>query len=506
MMRNSPENVKESLLEHHMSRVATRLMQIYDIRESSLPCLLFTDGNNLKKHLVVQLNPGEPLKSLYTNVLKPLSDQFAALSKYWALRENIPWWEGLASEATDAVLLLPVEIAKINAEIERQHQAVPEEIREAQEKLDALTEAQQKRLAARSLLTAAKAETVQKMKEELAAINRGDRQFRSLAQRTMETAMLEKRLLREQQSLAAYTNDVLDDETYSMRSQRREIEQLCDLIPDLERKRNRLLTDLTIQNKRIEDYSPDKLKKEKAAVQQMAESLEAAGYGPEILRADRASAFAAIEVMFRNGLLGFNVPNARSLGAHPMRILFLAANPTTTSHIDLEEELRSLESELRGVKYRDQVILTARHAVRPDDLVRFVRSERPTVVHFGGHGSGRGIILRNDEGGYTEVTGASLRRFFLNRGVRLVVLNACYSQEQAKLLSDSVSAVVGTTEVLKDRAAHRFTTAFYRALGEGYSIREAFRDGGDAVILDNREDVFWSNGELDQLLVTPNSN
>jgi CHAT domain len=192
-----------------------------------------------------------------------------------------------------------------------------------------------------------------------------------------------------------------------------------------------------------------------------------------------------------------------TLGDKPMRILFLAANPRSTGRLDLEEELRSLEAELRGVKYRDQVVLTARHAVRPDDLVRYVRSDRPTVVHFSGHGSGGGIILRNDEGGYTEVTGTSLQRFFLNRGVRLVVLNACYTQEQAKLLPDAVSAVVGTTDSVGDVAARRFTVAFYRALGDGYSIHDAFRDGGDAVALDNKEDVFWSDGELDQLLVIP---
>ena len=186
-----------------------------------------------------------------------------------------------------------------------------------------------------------------------------------------------------------------------------------------------------------------------------------------------------------------------------MRILFLAANPKTTSHIDLEEELRSLQTELRGVKYRDQILLTAQHAVRPDDLVRYVRSERPTVVHFSGHGSGRGIVVRNDEGGHTEVTGDGLQRFFLNRGVQLVVLNACYSREQAKLLPNAVAAVVGTTDAEGDVAARRFTVAFYRALGEGYSIREAFRDGVDAAILANEKDVFWSDGKLDQLLVKP---
>jgi hypothetical protein len=192
-----------------------------------------------------------------------------------------------------------------------------------------------------------------------------------------------------------------------------------------------------------------------------------------------------------------------TLGDQPMRILFLAANPTTTSSLDLEEELRSLQTELRGVKYRDQIALTAQHAVRPDDLVRYVRSERPTIVHFSGHGSGTGIIFRNEEGGHTEVTGASLQRFFLNREVRLVVLNACYTQEQAKLLPGAVAAVVGTTDSVGDVAARRFTVAFYRALGDGYSIREAFRDGTDAVALDNKEDVFWSDGKLDQLLVIP---
>lgn len=54
-----------------------------------------------------------------------------------------------------------------------------------------------------------------------------------------------------------------------------------------------------------------------------------------------------------------------------------------------------------------------------------------------------------------------------------------------------------------DVAARRFTVAFYRALGEGYSIREAFRDGVDAAILANEKDVFWSDGKLDQLLVKP---
>src|SRR5260370_15437847 len=49
---------------------------------------------------------------------------------------------------------------------------------------------------------------------------------------------------------------------------------------------------------------------------------------------------------------------APSSGGHnTMRILFLAANPSQTSRLDLEDELRNLEQELRGVKFRDSITL-----------------------------------------------------------------------------------------------------------------------------------------------------
>jgi len=186
-----------------------------------------------------------------------------------------------------------------------------------------------------------------------------------------------------------------------------------------------------------------------------------------------------------------------------MRILFLAANPTVTSPLDLEEELRSLDLELRGVKHRDRIVFVARHAVRPDDLIRHVRSERPTVIHFSGHGTTSGIVLRNDDGGYTEVSGPNLRRFLEGRGIELLVLNACYSKSQAEHVAGAVGATVGTTNVVGDEAARRFTVAFYRALGDGLSLREAFRDGGDAVALHGLEDVFWTTGNLNWVPLDP---
>lgn len=145
--------------------------------------------------------------------------------------------------------------------------------------------------------------------------------------------------------------------------------------------------------------------------------------------------------------------------------------------------------------------MVARHAVRPDDLVRYVRDENPTVIHFSGHGSNGGIALRNDAGGVHIVEGLQMARFLRDRGVNLVVLNACHSETQAGFIRGVVKAVVGTTDAVGDTAARRFAAALYRSLGNGLSVREAFRDGTDAVALHGLADVFHCGGDLDSVLV-----
>src|SRR5262249_3973945 len=140
-----------------------------------------------------------------------------------------------------------------------------------------------------------------------------------------------------------------------------------------------------------------------------------------------------------------------------------------------------------------------------DDLIRHVRADKPNVIHFSGHGSAKGIVLRSDDGGDTEGSGPSLHRFLDGRGGDLLVLNACYSKAQADHVAGAVNAAVGTTSAVGDEAARRFTVAFYRTLGDGLSIREAFRDGGDAVALHGLQDVFWSSGSLDRILLAPAS-
>ncbi len=180
-----------------------------------------------------------------------------------------------------------------------------------------------------------------------------------------------------------------------------------------------------------------------------------------------------------------------------MKILFLAANPTTMVPLDIERELGSVRKELKGVRHRDRIVLLDGLAVEPDDLIAFVSAERPTIIHFSGHASSNGIVLRTEGEGDIEISGENLRVFLQGRGIELLVLNACCTQQVALDLGEVVGAVVGTTQDVYDEAARRFAVAFYRSLGNGSSIGDAFRDGRDAVALYGFGDrVFWSAGDL----------
>jgi len=163
-----------------------------------------------------------------------------------------------------------------------------------------------------------------------------------------------------------------------------------------------------------------------------------------------------------------------------MRILFLAANPITMTALDLEEKLRSLENELRGVKYRDQVKLFAGHAVRPDDLIRHLRDLKPNVIHFSGHGSNAGISLRDECGEEHLVEGA-----------QRIAVYAAVSRE---------GCLFGRWTFPGDGGIDR--NSFYRTLGDGLSVREAFRDGIDAIELHGGVDVFHCDGELELVLAS----
>lgn len=160
------------------------------------------------------------------------------------------------------------------------------------------------------------------------------------------------------------------------------------------------------------------------------------------------------------------------------KILFLAANPLTTKRLAIDEELRDIDQKLQGAKHREAFELITRPAARPDDLEEALLREQPTIVHFSGHGSGiSGIILHGEiEGEQKLVDANALKDLFsiLRDNIRIVVLNACFSEEQARAIVHVVDFVVGMKDSIGDQAARLFSASFYRALGFGRSVQTAF--------------------------------
>lgn len=161
----------------------------------------------------------------------------------------------------------------------------------------------------------------------------------------------------------------------------------------------------------------------------------------------------------------------------PVTILVLAANPSNTARLGIDREVREIDQRLRCSEQRDAFRVEQAWAVRIADLQACLLRHQPTIVHFSGHGSAAGELLFEDEvGGAAAASPAALARLFevLGADVRCVVLNACFSEAQARVIACHVDSVVGMSRAIRDEDAIAFAGSFYQALGYGKDLQAAF--------------------------------
>lgn len=173
-------------------------------------------------------------------------------------------------------------------------------------------------------------------------------------------------------------------------------------------------------------------------------------------------------------------PAIRSATVHPLRILFIAANPADRMRIGLDHEVREIASRLKQSSLRERFELVSAWAVRPSDLLATFLEHKPTVVHFSGHGNRQGEIYLEDELGRSAPVGEqALARLFrvASAEVRCVVMSACYSAIQAETISQYIDCVVGVPDNVSDEVARAFSAGFYTALGAGKNLQDAFELG-----------------------------
>lgn len=200
-------------------------------------------------------------------------------------------------------------------------------------------------------------------------------------------------------------------------------------------------------------------------------------------------------------------------GSSIKKVLFLTANPKETSRLRLDKEIRAVKNGFDSATERDNFEFISEPAVTISDITKAIQKIKPHIVHFSGHGEGKeGLVVEGKNGEIVCFETQSLSRLFnlIKEEVECVVLNACYSQEQALAISsigvgtnDGIYAI-GTNDSIEDQAAIDFSKGFYQSIGEGNDYEFAFQIGLvhvndiDAV---NKPEI-WFNGEN----ITENNN
>lgn len=164
-------------------------------------------------------------------------------------------------------------------------------------------------------------------------------------------------------------------------------------------------------------------------------------------------------------------------GEQRVRVMFVTANPIALDKLSLSEEARRIEERLRGTPGERRIEFRWCWYADAEGLIDALHRGVPDVLHFAGHGTKDGsLLLQTPEGAPHPLTPAALAALLAARQKRprVAVLNACYSVMMARALLPLVDAVIGMRDAVEDAAARTFAVEFYKAIGHGRPLQEAF--------------------------------
>jgi CHAT domain-containing protein len=174
-----------------------------------------------------------------------------------------------------------------------------------------------------------------------------------------------------------------------------------------------------------------------------------------------------------------------------LKILMLTANPAGTTEVNLNKEYARISEKLQGKT--DLFNLMMHRSVNQEQFKQYTETEKPQILHFSGHGQGGadgGIIVQNDEHrGGAKISSDALDALFEywveEEGIPLesVVLNACYSQDQAEVIAKYVNYVVATTTEIADDYAIAFSVGFYFKLAETSDVEKSYKSGRTQAVM-----------------------
>jgi hypothetical protein len=159
--------------------------------------------------------------------------------------------------------------------------------------------------------------------------------------------------------------------------------------------------------------------------------------------------------------------------------------------LHLRNEHSHIDEKLKDKEVKGKCEIIPRFGISPDRMIDEISNWQPTIVHFAAHGEeadpdtgrGGGLVLHTDDyQGQMEMDAGKLGKIFRrikksNPKLKIVFLNACYSEPQAIAISKQDIYTIGTNDELNSKAARLFAAAFYRQYALSQNIRDAFKHG-----------------------------
>ena len=131
-------------------------------------------------------------------------------------------------------------------------------------------------------------------------------------------------------------------------------------------------------------------------------------------------------------------------------------------------------------------LLVETNATLPTIINTFQKAiyrDRIAVFHYGGHADGYQLLLETADNSNEVAHGEGVVSFLSGqKGLRLIFLNGCSTQQQAQeLVRQGVSAVIGTSQAIADEIATQLAERFYRSLGQGNALDRAWKEAQDYI-------------------------
>lgn len=174
--------------------------------------------------------------------------------------------------------------------------------------------------------------------------------------------------------------------------------------------------------------------------------------------------------------------------AGPVQVLFLGANPAESTRLALTKEIQTIEQRILDVNAYDSYRVVQKWEVEASRVQGLLLLYKPQIVQFSGHGTRMGdLVFQTADGASAPLSIERLATMFsvLNKYIRCVILNACFSRLQAEAIARHVEVVVGMSNQIRDSDAITFSSAFHQALARGEDVAGSFVLACNAIGIEN---------------------